>query len=79
MNGTLRSAAYSSDSRYLFTSGGDGEIYQWDMGSRKCVHRFQDEGCLSNTALAVSPNGRFLASGARSGVVNLYDVNALAG
>lgn len=52
---------------------GDGEIYEWDLGMRRCVSRFTDEGALNNTAIAISPTGTRLASGSESGVVNLYD------
>ena len=50
-----------------------GEVYLWDVrSSRSCVHRFTDEGCLRGTALAVSPDNRYLATGSDSGVVNIY-------
>ncbi len=51
-----------------------GEVYLWDVRqTRSCVHRFSDDGCVRGTALAISPDGRHLATGADSGVVNLYD------
>ena len=49
-------------------------MYVWDVRqTRSCVHRFVDDGCVSGTAIAVSPDKRYLATGADSGVVNLYE------
>jgi U3 small nucleolar RNA-associated protein 18 len=42
---------------------GDGEVYVWDMKSKRCIHKFKDEGCIKATALAVSPNGLYIACG----------------
>jgi hypothetical protein len=33
------------------------------MKSKRCIHKFKDEGCIKATALAVSPNGLYLACG----------------
>ena len=32
-----------------------------------------DDGCVNGTALAASPDERFLAVGSNTGIVNLYD------
>lgn len=48
-------------------------MYVWDMSTRDCVHSFTDEGCLTGTKLAVSPNNQYLACGSDSGVVNIYN------
>lgn len=45
--------------------------HRWHIGSRRCVERFHNEDGTITSALAVSSN--FLAVGAESGVVNLYD------
>lgn len=52
-----------------------GEVYIWDIGSRRLKHKFTDEGSIKGVSLAVSPNGDFIAAGSSSGVVNLYDAN----
>ena len=41
------------------------------------MHRFADEGSLYGSALAVSPDNKYLAAGSSSGIVNLYDVRKL--
>jgi len=69
----ISAAAYSPDSRFLYTSGVGGVIHQWDMSSRRCVNKFIDEGSRKPTCLAFSPNSQWLASGSESGVVNIFD------
>ena len=47
-------------------------LYQrWHIGSRRCVERFHNEDGTITSSLAISSN--FLAVGAESGVVNLYN------
>ena len=52
-------------------------MYVWDMTTRDCVHRFNDEGCIVGQTLAVSPDGQLFACGSDSGVVNIYDDGCL--
>ena len=42
---------------------GDGEVYVWDLNTRDCIHRFVDDGCIDGTAITVSKNGQYLATG----------------
>ncbi|KGN61987.1 U3 small nucleolar RNA-associated protein 18 homolog [Cucumis sativus] len=72
MNGTVRSLAFADDGRQLLSSGGDGQIYHWDLRTRTCIHKAVDEGCINGTALCTSPNGLF-AAGSNSGIVNIYN------
>lgn len=74
-NGDIYALQFSDDSSKLFTHGNDGKVYIWDMKTRRCLHRFVDEGSIAGTALSISPNQRFLATGSDSGVVNIYDFN----
>ncbi|KAF8941163.1 U3 snoRNP protein [Haplosporangium gracile] len=77
MSGNVRAVAWSSDSEYLYSVGGDAEVYQWQVSSGKCLHRFMDDGGFKPTCLAVSPNDQFFAVGSRTGVVNVYDRTCL--
>ncbi len=63
MNGEVTCLAFSADGRALFTLGEEGEVYCWDMETRACAYRFADEGCVKASALAVSPDGAFIATG----------------
>ena len=73
MNAASRAVAFSSDGLTMLSSGGDGRVYVWDVRQRRCRHVFVDEGCVKSTALAVSPNGQFVACGSDAGVVNVYE------
>ncbi|EEY64019.1 U3 small nucleolar RNA-associated protein 18 [Phytophthora infestans T30-4] len=71
MNGTVTSAVFCENDRYLISTGSDGQIYKWDMRTRRCVFVHDDEGSLGNHALAAS--SKYYAAGSKSGVVNIYD------
>ncbi|KAF0692547.1 Aste57867_16359 [Aphanomyces stellatus] len=73
MNGGVRSAAFCDDDNYLVSTGSDGQVYKWDMRTRRCLYRVGDEGSLGSGAIAASGNGKYVAVGADSGVVNIYD------
>ncbi|XP_010529577.1 PREDICTED: U3 small nucleolar RNA-associated protein 18 homolog [Tarenaya hassleriana] len=72
MNGSVRSLAFTGDGKELVSSGGDGEIYHWDLRTMKCFHKAVDEGSICGSCLDTSPNGDFFASGSDPGVVNIY-------
>ncbi|CEG41372.1 u3 small nucleolar rna-associated protein 18 [Plasmopara halstedii] len=71
MNGSVNSAVFCENDRFLLSTGSDGQIYKWDMRTRRCIFVHDDEGSLCNHALAAS--GKYYAAGSKSGVVNIYD------
>lgn len=73
MSGAVSAACFSSDGGRLLSFGSDGEVYIWDMRSLgRCMHKFRDEGCIKGTAVAMSPDGGYIATGSNTGVVNIY-------
>ncbi|XP_032641067.1 U3 small nucleolar RNA-associated protein 18 homolog [Chelonoidis abingdonii] len=72
INGKAVASAFSPDSSKIYTHSNEGEVFIWDVKSRRCLNRFTDEGCLRGTCLAVSKNGQYVACGSCSGVVNVY-------
>ncbi|XP_054833150.1 U3 small nucleolar RNA-associated protein 18 homolog [Eublepharis macularius] len=72
INGRATASAFSPDSSKIYTHSDEGEVFIWDVKSRRCLSRFTDEGCLRGTCIAVSKNGQYVACGSRSGVVNVY-------
>ncbi|ONK72390.1 uncharacterized protein A4U43_C04F18930 [Asparagus officinalis] len=72
MNGTARSLAFVDGGQQLMSSGGDGQVYSWDLRMRRCIHKAVDEGCITGSALCASPDNTFFAAGSNSGIVNIY-------
>ncbi|XP_059526563.1 U3 small nucleolar RNA-associated protein 18 homolog [Myotis daubentonii] len=72
VNGRIAASTFSSDSKKVYTSSADGEVYVWDVNSRKCLNRFVDEGSLYGLSIAASRNGQYVACGSNCGVVNIY-------
>lgn len=73
MNGDVKSATFCDNDRYLLSTGTDGQVYKWDLRTRKCVFVHQDEGSLSSGAIAASGDNKYYAVGSDSGVVNVYN------
>nr|OQO31750.1 hypothetical protein B0A51_00652 [Rachicladosporium sp. CCFEE 5018] len=71
------------DSRGLCIAGKNGEISEWSVAEQRIVARWQDEGAVGTTTLALggqhefvkSPIGtdRWISIGSSSGIVNIYD------
>ncbi|KAJ0243472.1 U3 small nucleolar RNA-associated protein 18 [Hirschfeldia incana] len=72
MNGSVRSLAFSDDGKQLLSSGGDGQVYVWDLRTMKCLYKGVDEGSTCGTSLCSSPSGALFASGTDRGIVNIY-------
>jgi U3 small nucleolar RNA-associated protein 18 len=81
--GAVRCLTFAGpDSRQLVASAGDGLVYVWDLrragasgggaGTTTPLAVFRDEGCVAPSSLAASRDGRWLACGSSSGVVNVY-------
>lgn len=78
-NMSVRSVSFSADSSLLFSVGGEGIVYIWDVPTRKCLYKAQDEGNISGTTIAQDIGGRgYYAVGSDSGVVNLYNTQQLS-
>ncbi|KAI8826861.1 WD40-repeat-containing domain protein [Fimicolochytrium jonesii] len=75
MNGRIVAVQFSADGESMYSLGGDGEIYIWNLETRKCTHRFFDEGCVKATCLAVSSTD-LIATGSDTGVINIYSPSA---
>ncbi|XP_056406589.1 U3 small nucleolar RNA-associated protein 18 homolog [Hyla sarda] len=72
MNACAAQAVFSPDCSKIFSTCDSGEVYVWDVKSRRCLNRFADDGSLRSSSLAVSKDGRYVSCGSDSGVVNVY-------
>jgi len=77
MNDNCRGLAFSKSGQKLYSHGDGGEVYIWDVNSRRCESKFADEGCISGRSLALNSN--YLATGSSEGVVNIYNINSISG
>jgi U3 small nucleolar RNA-associated protein 18 len=71
----LNDLCWSLDDQYIFSTGNDGSIYCFHVGQRRQVFSFRDAGVSIGSALDISPNGKYFATGSTNGVVNVYDTN----
>ncbi|KAM6376719.1 U3 small nucleolar RNA-associated protein 18 homolog [Pluvialis apricaria] len=76
VNGRCTASAFTPDSSKIYSYSKEGEVFIWDVRSRKCLHKFEDEGSLEGKCIAVSKNNQYVACGSASGVVNLYTTDA---
>ncbi|XP_030317883.1 U3 small nucleolar RNA-associated protein 18 homolog [Calypte anna] len=72
VNGRCTASAFTPDSSKIYSYSKEGEVFIWDVRSRKCLHKFEDEGSLEGKCMALSKNNQYVACGSSSGVVNLY-------
>ncbi|XP_050764466.1 U3 small nucleolar RNA-associated protein 18 homolog [Gymnogyps californianus] len=72
INGRCTASVFTPDSSKIYSYSKEGEVFIWDVRSRKCLHKFEDEGSLEGKCIAVSKNNQYVACGSASGVVNLY-------
>ena len=49
--------------RELMSLGEDAEAYLWDVGTRRCIHRWKDDGGFGSSVLAGDHSGSYVAVG----------------
>uniref|UniRef100_A0A182YMV1 U3 small nucleolar RNA-associated protein 18 homolog n=1 Tax=Anopheles stephensi TaxID=30069 RepID=A0A182YMV1_ANOST len=67
-----QSLAFTPDSRHLLCHSKDTEVSVFSLVEKRIVNVFLDDGCVNGSCIAVCPNGQFVATGSRQGVVNIY-------
>ncbi|KAL1952375.1 hypothetical protein VTO73DRAFT_1524 [Trametes versicolor] len=77
MNSGAKSLWWSGDE--LLTLGEDSEVYVWDVGQRRCIRRWKDDGGYGSQLLAGDRARKYLATGSRMGIVNVYGSDAASG
>lgn len=61
MNVAVKGIAWQREGRELLTLGEDSEVYVWDVGTRKCITRWKDEGGFGACGLETDKAGRYAA------------------
>ncbi|KAJ4477668.1 WD40-repeat-containing domain protein [Lentinula edodes] len=64
---------------YLTVLTGDSEVYVWDVGQRRCVRRWTDEGGFRGSGRVLAGSGKgsgWLAIGSNTGLVNVYGTDS---
>ncbi|KAG1746973.1 WD40-repeat-containing domain protein [Suillus lakei] len=54
----------------------DSQVYVWNIGQRKCVKRWQDEGGFGSRILGGDGQGKYLTVGSNTGLVNVYNAES---
>ncbi|RDB27348.1 putative U3 small nucleolar RNA-associated protein 18 [Hypsizygus marmoreus] len=76
-------ASVGEGRQHLAVLSGDAEVYLWDVGERRCVRRWKDEGGFRGAGrvmagTAAGGNGGYLAVGSNTGFVNVYGSDSFA-
>ncbi|XP_055598050.1 U3 small nucleolar RNA-associated protein 18 homolog [Uranotaenia lowii] len=66
------SLCFTPDSKYLIAHSNDTMVSIYHLAKRRFVNVFTDDGCVNGSFIIVCPNNRFLATGNRQGIVNIY-------
>lgn len=60
----------------VFIAGQNAKVYIWDLRKTSlCKHRFQDDGSVHATSLAISESSQSLSIGSDCGIVNSYQLD----
>jgi len=62
-NAGVRALWWLPNGRELMTLGEDAEAYLWDVATRRCVHRWKDDGGFGSRVLAGDRSGGYVAVG----------------
>ena len=62
-NTGVRALWWLPNGRELMTLGEDAEVYLWDIGTRRCLHRWKDEGGFGSRVLVANRSGNYVAIG----------------
>ncbi|KAG8930526.1 hypothetical protein FRC01_002648 [Tulasnella sp. 417] len=56
----------------LMTMSNEGQVYIWDVGTRRCVRTWTDESMYGASKVARGGAGKYFAFGSKTGIVNVY-------
>jgi len=71
MNSSVKSLWWNNQGE-LLSLAEDSEVYVWDVGERRCIRRWKDDGGYGSKLIMGDGGNRYLATGSTSGYVNVY-------
>jgi U3 small nucleolar RNA-associated protein 18 len=74
VEGTIADYQFTGDGKGVLIVSVGGDIWEFNVESLLVVNRWRDEGGVSMTRAALSPDDRYLAIGSQSGIVTVYDL-----
>lgn len=74
-NGMVGAISFVPGTQILYSSGGDGKICRWDLGSANKTPITLITNNFSNRSLIVSPDGRWLASATFTTGIQVFNLN----
>ncbi|XP_074604965.1 U3 small nucleolar RNA-associated protein 18 homolog wicked [Brevipalpus obovatus] len=78
LNEEAHGLSFDKETSKLFSHSDEGAVYVFDIRhTKRCYHRFIDQGSLGGRSLAIAPNQSLLATGDQSGLVNFYQYDKI--
>ncbi|KAF7298031.1 Methyltransf-2 domain-containing protein [Mycena chlorophos] len=75
----VKSLWWGSDDGSLVALDNDSYVYVWDIGERRCVRKWKDEGGFRGSVRAMDGSSKgWLAIGSNTGLVNVYGSDCLS-
>jgi hypothetical protein len=74
-DGSVKSIAFLGSRNVFFSSGADGNIYRWDLDQASPKPQVIIHNNFSNRSLAVSSNGRWMACGTGTSIIQVFNLN----
>ena len=62
MNSSVKSLWWNNQGE-LLSLGEDSEVYVWDVGERRCIRRWKDDGGFGSNLITGDRGNRYLATG----------------
>jgi serine/threonine-protein kinase len=75
-NGPVRLVRFTPRSDLLLSVGDGGQVFLWDVASKSVAREWMIDKSLAYSA-AISPDGRWLATGTNEGRVFVYDLDLI--
>jgi WD40 repeat protein len=73
--GSVQSIAFLPNRNIFYSTGADGDILRWDLNQISSKPQVLIHNTFSNSSLAISSTGRWLACGTRTSIIQIFNLN----